>query len=105
MSPPAAQPFRWRSVAVAALLPTVLFFTACMAYGLLASGRTDIALDTEFKVHDFAPFVPIVEGAGGVITDWAGRPLTLQSGPQVLAAGDPARHAEALRLVEAAVRM
>ena len=82
-----------------------IYGTACMAYGLLASGRTDIALDTGFKVHDFAPFVPIVEGAGGVITDGAGRPLTLQSGPQVLAAGDPARHAEALRRVEAAVRM
>ncbi|MFX7739846.1 hypothetical protein ABTJ99_20985, partial [Acinetobacter baumannii] len=49
------------------------------------------------------PFVPIIEGAGGVITDWEGKPLTLTSGPRVLAAGDPARHRDALRLVERAM--
>lgn len=48
-----------------------------MSYGLLASGRTDIACDTGFKVYDYAPFVPIIEGAGGVITDWDGQPLGL----------------------------
>ena len=75
----------------------------CMAYGLLASGRTDIAIDTGLKIYDYAPFVPIIEGAGGVITDWEGRPLTLASGPRVLAAGDKARHAEALALVASVV--
>ena len=80
-----------------------IYGTACMAYGLLASGRTDVALDTGFKVHDFAPFVPIIEGAGGRIYDWEGRPLTLTSGPRVLAAGDAARHDEARALVEAAM--
>ena len=44
----------------------------CMSYGLLAAGRTDVAIDTRFKVWDYAPFRPIVEGAGGRITDWAG---------------------------------
>ncbi len=80
-----------------------IYGTACMAYGLLASGRTDVALDTGFKVHDFAPFVPIVEGAGGRISDWEGRPLTLTSGPRILAAGDAARHDDARALVEAAM--
>jgi inositol-phosphate phosphatase / L-galactose 1-phosphate phosphatase / histidinol-phosphatase len=80
-----------------------IYGTACMAYGLLASGRTDVALDTGFKVHDFAPFVPIIEGAGGLISDWEGRPLTLASGPRILAAGDPARHADALDAVRAAM--
>lgn len=73
---------------------------ACLAYGLLASGRTDVAVDTGFKVHDFAPYVPIVEGAGGKITDWDGRPLTLTSGPTVLAAGQAERHADALAIVQ-----
>jgi inositol-phosphate phosphatase / L-galactose 1-phosphate phosphatase / histidinol-phosphatase len=75
----------------------------CMAYGLLASGRTDIAIDTGLKIYDYAPFVPIIEGAGGVITDWEGQPLTLTSGPRILAAGEAARHAEALAFVRAAM--
>lgn len=75
----------------------------CMAYGLLAAGRTDLAVDTGLKLWDYAPFPPIIEGAGGIVTDWEGRPLRRGSGPHVLAAGDPARHAEALRLVQGAL--
>jgi len=71
----------------------------CMSYGLLAAGRTDVAIDTRLKVWDYAPFKPMIEGAGGVLSDWQGRPITLDSGAQILAAGDPARHAEALALV------
>jgi len=74
----------------------------CMAYGLLANGRTDVAIDTRLKIYDYAPFKPIIEGAGGVITDWTGRPIDLMSGPRILAAGDPARHREALALIAAA---
>ncbi len=74
----------------------------CMSYGLLAAGRTDLAVDTNLKIWDFAPFKPMIEGAGGVLSDWQGRPITLDSGPQILAAGDPARHAQALALVQAA---
>lgn len=75
---------------------------SCMAYGLLASGRIDLALDTALAVHDWAPFAPIIEGAGGRVTDWTGAPLRLDSGPQVLAAGDGALHAQALALIAAA---
>jgi inositol-phosphate phosphatase / L-galactose 1-phosphate phosphatase / histidinol-phosphatase len=75
----------------------------CMSYGLLTSGRTDVAIDTGFKVYDYAPFVPIIQGAGGVITDWEGRALTLTSGPRVLAAGSPDRHRDALALVQRAL--
>lgn len=73
----------------------------CMAYGLLANGRTDVAIDTRLKIYDFAPFRPIIEGAGGVITDWDGRPIDLSSGPRIIAAGDPARHQETLRIIQA----
>lgn len=73
----------------------------CMSYGLLAAGRADLAIDAGLALYDYAPFRPLIEGAGGVITDWQGRPITLASGSQVLAAGDAARHAEALALVAA----
>lgn len=76
---------------------------ACFSYGLLASGRTDMAFDTRLKLWDYAPFRPIIEGAGGVITDWDGQPITHATGKRILAAGDRARHGEMLRLVEAAM--
>lgn len=72
---------------------------ACMSYGLLASGRTDLAFDTKFQIYDYACFRPIIEGAGGIITDWDGRPLTLASGPRILAAGSAERHTEALGII------
>lgn len=77
---------------------------ACMSFGLLASGRTDAAFDTRMKLWDFAPFRPIIEGAGGVITDWEGRPVDHRTGKRIMAAGDPARHREMLRLVETTMK-
>jgi histidinol phosphatase-like enzyme (inositol monophosphatase family) len=74
---------------------------SCLAYGRLASGGTDLALDAGLDIWDWAPFTPIIDGAGGRVTDWAGRPLVMGSGRRVLAAGDPALHSAALRLIEA----
>jgi inositol-phosphate phosphatase / L-galactose 1-phosphate phosphatase / histidinol-phosphatase len=76
---------------------------SAFSYGRLASGALDLALDTNLKVHDYAAFVPIIEGAGGVITDWGGAPLTMNSGPRVLAAGDAALHAQALSMIAGGV--
>ena len=76
----------------------------CLAYGLLASGRTDVAMDAGFKLWDWAPFVPVLQGAGGVITDWEGRALSQHNpSPHIVAAGDPRRHAEALSLIASAL--
>ena len=72
---------------------------SCYSYGLLASGRTDLAIDAGLSIHDYAPYVPIIEGAGGIITDWSGYPITVHSGEQILAAGDKERHAEAIELL------
>ena len=71
----------------------------CMSYGLLAAGRADLAIDAGLEIYDYAAFRPLIEGAGGIITDWQGRAITLASGSQVLAAGDAARHADALALI------
>jgi inositol-phosphate phosphatase / L-galactose 1-phosphate phosphatase / histidinol-phosphatase len=42
---------------------------AAMSYGRLTSGKIEVTLDAELKIHDYAPFVPIIECAGAVITD------------------------------------
>lgn len=63
----------------------------CYNYGAVASGWLDIVVEEGLKLHDFAALVPVVEGAGGRMCDWAGEPLHAQSAGQVIAAGDPAR--------------
>jgi histidinol-phosphatase len=68
-------------------------------YGLVASGGLDLVIESGLKLHDFAALVTVVEGAGGVITDWRGRPLDAGSDGSVIAAGDPRIHAEALRVL------
>ncbi|WP_029008621.1 histidinol-phosphatase [Azospirillum halopraeferens] len=68
----------------------------CYTYGLLASGYYDLVVEAGLKLYDFAALVPVVTGAGGVMTDWDGRPLDRTSDGRVIAAGDPRTHREAL---------
>ena len=63
----------------------------CYNYGLLAAGHLDVVCEAGLKLHDFAALVPVVEGAGGLMCDWAGEPLHAGSDGTVLALGDPAR--------------
>ena len=74
-----------------------LFGSDCIGYGLLASGYIDIVCEAQMKPWDYAAHVPIVEGAGGVISDWSGSPLTLNSDGTVLACGDQHVHDAALK--------
>jgi myo-inositol-1(or 4)-monophosphatase len=62
----------------------------CIAYGLLAIGLVDVVVDATMKPWDWAALVPVIEGAGGRCTDWAGQPLTLDGDGSVLAVGDQA---------------
>mgnify|MGYP006278862297 CR=1 FL=1 len=68
-------------------------------FGLLAAGCVDLIVEMGHKTVDFAPLAPIVEGAGGRVTDWAGRPLSLACDGRICAAGDPALHDATLRLL------
>jgi len=72
---------------------------SCYAYACLARGRTDLAVDAGFDAYDlFAP-TAIIEGAGGIVTDWRGVPLDLSWHGRVIAAGDGALHEKALALL------
>ena len=71
----------------------------CYAYGLLAMGYADIIIEADLDTHDYLALIPVIEGAGGIITDWEGKPLTPSSDGRVLAAGDKRVHAEALALL------
>jgi histidinol phosphatase-like enzyme (inositol monophosphatase family) len=73
----------------------------CYAYGLLALGQIDIVAEASMKIWDWAALVPVVEGAGGRLTDWQGRPLTSDSDGHTLAVGDPALLAPAVAMLAA----
>ncbi len=62
----------------------------CHNYGLTASGHLDAVIESGLKLYDFAALIPVVEGAGGTMTDWQGRPLDARSPGEVIATGDQA---------------
>ncbi|MCC6890876.1 MAG: histidinol-phosphatase [Hyphomicrobiales bacterium] len=69
----------------------------CYAYCMLAAGHVDLVIETELKPYDVLPLVPIIIGAGGIITDWEGG--SPGNGGRIVAAGDKRLHAEALRVL------
>jgi len=71
----------------------------CYAYGLLASGFIDLVAEAGLKPYDYCALAPIVAGAGGAMTDWGGRALTLGSDGRVIAAGDPALLVQAVEVL------
>jgi inositol-phosphate phosphatase/L-galactose 1-phosphate phosphatase/histidinol-phosphatase len=71
----------------------------CHSFGLVASGFIDLVIESSHHLHDFCALVPVIEGAGGVMTDWTGRALGAGGGPRVIAAGDRRVHAAALALL------
>jgi inositol-phosphate phosphatase/L-galactose 1-phosphate phosphatase/histidinol-phosphatase len=78
-----------------------LYGASSFAYGLLASGRTDLAVDCGLKAYDiFAP-AAVIGGAGGIVTGWFGADITLGPPVPLVAAGDAALHAMALTLLRA----
>jgi histidinol-phosphatase len=82
---------RWRRLAGA--VRRVTWGGDCYAYGLLALGHIDVIAEADLKLWDWTALVPVIQGAGGALTDWEGRALrpgAPASTYRVLAVGDPA---------------
>ncbi|KAJ4827487.1 Bifunctional phosphatase IMPL2, chloroplastic [Turnera subulata] len=84
-----------------------LYGCDCYAYALLASGFVDLVIESGLKPYDFLSLIPVIEGAGGIITDWRGHPLRWEASPDssatsfnVVAAGDEQIHRHALNLLQ-----
>jgi len=74
--------------------------TDCYAYGLLACGFIDLVVEADLSPYDYLAHVPIVEGSGGIITDWTGQALTMHShASRVVAAGDKTLHGKVLGML------
>ena len=68
------------------------------AYCLLAAGHIDLVVESGLGFYDIAALIPLIEAAGGVVTDWEGR--AVRQGGRVIAAANPAIHQEALRILQ-----
>lgn len=71
----------------------------CYLFAALALGFVDMVIETNFHAWDVAALIPLVEGAGGIITSWDGG--SAQPGKTILASGDRRIHAEAMKLLAA----
>ncbi len=69
----------------------------CYAYCMLAAGQIDLVIETEIKPHDIVPLIPIITGAGGIVTTWENGPP--QGGGRIVVAGDKRVHAAALEML------
>ncbi len=67
----------------------------CYAYALLAMGSIDLIVEAALAPWDVAALIPVIENAGGIVTDWDGNPVG--AGGHIIAAGDGRVHADALR--------
>ncbi|MEM7302694.1 MAG: histidinol-phosphatase [Pseudomonadota bacterium] len=66
----------------------------CYAYAMVAAGNADLVVETGLHIYDIAALIPIIEGAGGIVTSWSGGDAS--NGGQVLAAANKALHEAAL---------
>lgn len=72
----------------------------CYAYAMLAAGQVDLVIETGLQPYDIVALIPIIEGAGGIVTNWDGKPA--RAGGQIIAAATPALHKAALELLHSA---
>lgn len=69
----------------------------CYAYSLIAAGGIDLVVEVDLKPYDIQALIPIVTGAGGVVSNWRGEPA--DQGGDIIAAATPALHREVLDLL------
>ena len=73
--------------------------TDCYAYAMLAAGNVDLVVEVGLQTYDIVALIPIIEEAGGMVTDWNGGPA--EEGGDILAAATPELHAEAMEMLHA----
>lgn len=88
---------RWQRLAGA--VGRTSFGGDCYAYGLLALGQLDVIAEATLKVWDWAALAPVIEGAGGSLTDWQGGVLRPDGDGRTLAVGDRTLLAQAVALL------
>jgi histidinol phosphatase-like enzyme (inositol monophosphatase family) len=70
----------------------------CYAFAMLAAGHVDCVIEAGLKTYDIAPLIPIIEGAGGVVTDWSGG--SAAQGGDIVASGGARMHERVLKILQ-----
>lgn len=78
---------------------TQRFAYDCYPHALLAAGHVDAVVDYDLQPYDFLALAPVIEAAGGIISDWQGAPLGLHSGGAVVSAATPEVHGQLLAVL------
>lgn len=86
---------------LAAATRVARFSLDAYAYGLLAIGELDIVAENSLQLHDYAALKPVIEGAGGVVSNWRGGAVGSDDRGEMLAAATPELHAAALKILSA----
>ena len=71
----------------------------CYGYALVASGSADIVIDCGLQPYDYLPLIGLIEAAGGIISDWQGKPLNASSDGRVIACANSKLHEQMLELI------
>ena len=71
--------------------------TDCYAYAMVAAGHVDLVVEVGLQSYDIVALIPIIEKAGGVVTNWEGGPA--ENGGEIVAAGTPQLHDAAMKLL------
>ena len=68
-------------------------------YGMLASGLIDIVIEDTLKVYDYMALIPVIEGAGGIVTDIYNKEINLDSNGSLIATANSKLHNEVFEIL------
>ncbi len=101
-SPDAFKPVEWAAFdALSRRCALRRFGGDCYIYALLAGGYIDLVIEAGLQPYDYLAVLSLVQAAGGIMTDWQGQALSVDSDGSVLAAATPELHAQALAALQA----
>jgi len=72
----------------------------CYMYGMLASGLIDIVMEDTLKIYDYMALIPVIEGAGGIVSDKNNKAITLESDGSFVATANTTLHKEVAEILK-----
>ena len=73
----------------------------CYAYAMVAMGFMDVVVEAGLEAYDIQGIIPVIEGAGGIVTNWQGEKVT--EGGQIVACGDKRLHEQVIGLLNTTI--